>query len=276
MIVSLQRNVRTPAMAKPRNNGAVGRRHLWSPWLTLIIGAFALVVLACARAPHLVWKWSNSFDVKAIPTVPMPRGAFTEESVLVKVGSVELRIPEPLGHDARPVAGGLVGLHCDSDSKEVFVGLPYSNRETRRAFHKELADLPDRYRKSVPQLHVAIYQASSEDFSWSMSFDELQWHAWLIKKSRGIRVSSVSHVETLFGDEIEGILLVMQRSAVFEWYSKDGNAYGNVFFEEPMGEIDLKWVRPVCASLRFSGEVYPYEMTIEDLTKLVELPVSGE
>jgi hypothetical protein len=206
----------------------------------------------------------------------MPEGIAAEASIPVKVGSVELRIPKAFQRDARPRADGIAGLHCKCNSREVFVSLPRSGRETLRAFHRELADLPKRYHKSVPRLHTAIYEASSGEFRWSMSWDELAWHSWLMKRSVLVRSPNVRRLETLFGAEIEGNLKEMTRSAVFEWYSTDGVAFGSVVFDQDNGEIDLEWVRPVCRSLRFSGAVYPDEVPCETVAGLIEVPAASQ
>lgn len=203
----------------------------------------------------------------------MPLTNPPSDAQLVRVGSVEFELPETLLAKPEAVANGLVGFRFQGDAKQVVVSLPRNNVEVLRAFHRELSDagLSDQYFQSVPRLHAAIYEASSADFRWSMSYDELRWHAWLIAKSRVIRSFKTRSVETRFADDVEGLLLVGTRSAVFEWYSKDARAFGTVIFEQKEGDLDLGWVRHACASLRFSGEVYSDDISVEAVAEFLEI-----
>lgn len=84
-------------------------------------------------------------------------------------------------------------------------------------------------------------------------------------------MGDVQRVKTLFRDDIEALLAVRKSHAEFEWWATDGSAWGVVHFFQKPNEIDLSWVRPVCQSLKFSGEGYLDESKREEQAELFEI-----
>jgi len=104
-----------------------------------------------------------------------------------------------------------------------------------------------------------------------MSRQELASHIFLVSFASLGYMESRKQVQTLFRDDIEGLLDVIGKVADFQWYSTDGRAYGSISFVQKSGDIDLSWVRPVCHSVRFTGEVYSDSVTDEELAELFEI-----
>jgi len=104
-----------------------------------------------------------------------------------------------------------------------------------------------------------------------MSRQELASHMFLVSSASLGYLMSPEKVETLFRGDIEGLLDVMGKVADFQWYSTDGRAWGAINFVQKSGNIDLSWVRPVCHSVRFTGEVYSDSLTDEELAELFEI-----
>lgn len=90
-----------------------------------------------------------------------------------------------------------------------------------------------------------------------MSADELDYHKSLVAYKAIACSTSARDVEMRIDTEIEGLLLILGRSAWFEWYANDNRAFGKVAFEAKSGDLDRTMVRAICSSLFFDGTVYP-------------------
>lgn len=105
---------------------------------------------------------------------------------------------------------------------------------------------------SRPRLRLAWCQASSSDFRWSMSQNELTWHAWCINMNSLCRLQPDGWAETMFGGDLDGLLVICQNRqlAIFDWQSNKQAMGEYIRFKDSSAEPDLEWVRCVCRSIR--------------------------
>jgi hypothetical protein len=216
----------------------------------------AFLALFLWKGPHAYWRWWQRVPAVTVPTKPLLSSAAPRKDWVCQVGSVSIQLaPEWL----RDVHKMDAGLRFQDGPRQVLVVLPQKPAE-------EL---------SPCKLREAAYRASTDDFRWSMSLQELARLQTLLTFKGLACADGVQSVETVYRSDIEGLLLVLPRGCSFEWVSTDGKASGQVMFLDRSGKVDLSWVRPICASLRFSGETFPRRPAPETLQRLLERAKAG-
>ena len=244
--------------------------------MLLAVAVFALLLGLLVRfGPHLWWRFGRPrtlcSKVHRVPTGPMPAAETPDDWVRCRFGSLELDLPPDLakGFRTTPNASGLACFQ--GDGRAMFIDLPESSERMVQFLKAPAAAFPELRGLSPTELRLAMHEASWDDFRWSMSRQELAAHMFLVSFANVGYLENREKVQTLFRDDIEGLLDVAGRIAGFQWYSTDGRAYGSISFVQKSGDIDLSWVRPACRSLRFTGEVYSDSVTDEELAELFEI-----
>jgi hypothetical protein len=244
--------------------------------MLLGVAAFAFLLGTLLHLwPHLHWRfgWADdSFrEVQRVPSAPMPAAETPDDWVRCRFGSLEFDLPPALAARFRS-AGENSGLTVLEDgTRTMLLSLPEKTDEMVEYIEDSTAALPELQELSPIELRLAMYEASWDDSSWAMSRAELGKHIFLVSMGLFDRAGNPRKVETLFREDIEGLLVVRAGHAEYEWYSADARARGVIqFFQEPE-EIDLSWVRPICHSLRFSGECYSNKMKGKELAELFEI-----
>lgn len=107
-----------------------------------------------------------------MPDIPEPK-----DGVRRHFGSLEFHLPPKMAGNVETRAPFRV-FH--DGSKCVIVELPTGISETDEFLKTGLKLPPQGQGVSRPRLRLAWCQVSSTDFRWSMSQDEVRWHAWCI------------------------------------------------------------------------------------------------
>jgi len=158
-------------------------------------------------------------------------------------------------------------LAFHNGSKCMIVELPEDLRDQQNFLQTAAKLPPEGQGMSRPRLRLACCQASSGNFRWSMSPEEVRWHIWCIAMAGILRCYPDGRAETLCRDDLEGIVLLSgnERYATFDWEVKGKNVGAYIHFKDDSGALDATWVHCVCESVRCSGESYPAEMSKQEL-----------
>jgi hypothetical protein len=198
--------------------------------MTAAILIALLLTLGLSKAPHVYWICIQSGPASAVPTAPLPASPEPENTKLFQVGPLSVRLA-PGWAQARGSAGPLL---FRNGGRAIIISC------------EETASDP-----SLVRLQEAAYRAGRDDFRWSMSWQELADFRSLLVYKKLVCSSWVSKVETLYREDLEGLLLAGDKRASFDWVSTDGKASGTLLFSEEGPTIDLSWVRPVCTGLKY-------------------------
>jgi hypothetical protein len=153
------------------------------------------------------------------------------------------------------------------ESRWLLMYLPSDNRDRLDAIRREFAVLGEPI--SIPRILAANYSARPADFRWAMTQEELARHRCFMRHRNA---TAATAVETSFGKSIEALLHIYGRGpgvvADYEWYGNGGTAAGTLIFGQETDPVHFEWIRAVCASLEFNGEVFPENLTTAELAKL--------
>jgi len=258
-----------PTTQKPKRRWfRVSRRRV------LLAIAVALVSgLAFHYRFHLLWRFgadrAQLSDVQGIPAGPMPEAAPPEEWVRCRFGSMSFDTPPGMVKNLETAVTGATLLALHDGSRSMIVQLPFGTSDESPLL--ETASAIAGKSVSLETLRLASCRVSSDDFRWSMRPDEVRWHTFCVCMTATLKVASDGWVETLFRDDLEGIAHFNTGHAWFDWRSSDGAAGGYIHFKDSGGRLDPTWVRSICHSLRFSGEVFPDRMPKEELLALFKV-----
>jgi len=220
---------------------------------------------------HLAWRImaarAGLDDVRPLPVSAMPETPVPENWVHCRFGSLDFDLPAEMAECPVFPKNGATILFFHCGSRSIWVALP----EDRTDLLQALPVPPQGRGLSLPRLRLACCQVSSDDFRWTMSRQELAWHAWLIAASGLLRVRSDGRAETLFRQDLEGIVFFGRSLVSFDWQAKGSNVGGFMNFVDRSGECDPAWVRFVCQSVRFSGQSYPDTMPPEKVRALFQV-----
>jgi hypothetical protein len=225
---------------------------------SLLFGGLLLVVVAVLAAmywPHLMWKVAfaaSSSEIKPLPTkkmtVPPPKEPFS----ICKLGPVEFSVPTALAGDVsfRRGIGGLVVILGDTN-RRVTISMPEAESFV---LHSTIVDRPEKSQLTFSRLHKEILEASSSDFSFGMSRDELAWHGWLMAQ-RAMFPGEIEGLEYLFRDHIDGHFMVLGEAIAYQWTTTDFKWEGTMYFSDAeSGATVADWMRVTCASFAIDGD----------------------
>jgi hypothetical protein len=253
--------------------GVVRRRfRYW--WLALPLGLGTVIGLGLFRyGPHLQWRispaWITTRGIQPVPVSALPDSPPPDDFAHCQLGPLAFDVPTRMTSKPEFKGGRMSGVVLRDGSREVFVGLPQDNRQVAQTIRLGLADAGGL--SSIPRVKAEAYAASSSDFRWSMSRPELARHRWLLGYAFLGRLSGTKAVETFSGGQVAGLLVIRDWGAVFEWYADGDNVSGELLFDQRHGEINLTWVRPICASLRYTHGVFGEEITADEVAKLFRI-----
>jgi len=241
--------------------------------LFLVVGGLAILLgLALHYRVHLLWQFASSRvfdDVRAVPTRAMPKVPVPEDWVHCQFGSLSLDLPRAMAVNADPTPNGW--LACQDGSRTLWIALPDECDSLIEWLRNDRGMPSHGHGLSLPRLRLACYQVSSDDFRWSMTRQEASWHTWCIAASSLLRFKSDGRVEWLFRDDLEGIVDYGREHAVFDWQATTGKGWAYLHFRQSSGNVDPTWVRPICRSLRFSGEIYPDRIESDQVQQMFQI-----
>lgn len=226
----------------------------------------AIVVLLAVMAAtawhyryHLWWLYGSSRlglgEVQAIPDHPMPNIPTPQGWVRCRVGCVEFSLPPELAKNRAAPKNGAPIVTFQEGSRSVIVDLPRDEGELSDLLEIAAGLCPQSQRFTIPRLRRACYQASSGDFRWSMTPNEVRWHAFCIAMRKLMELIPDGYTESFFREGVEGIVHFGGERAVFEWETSDRRCGGYMHFIDRTGKVDPFWVRAVCGSLKVLNEV---------------------
>lgn len=224
----------------------------------LLVAVVSVVLCVAIRfGPHLAWVTSWQYrataDVRGIPSREMVEVVVPEDWVEVQWGELRFSLPPDVAATRSNVTNSDYVEFRDGSS-HIAVSLPGDYRLTDSYWRYMFENLPDRGEEvfSNARLQAEIYAANADDFSWWMSPNELKWHRWRMDMALLLISRGVESVEIIDSESVEGVLAWdPDRSAVFEWYSRDGSASGSIIFDlrnaRDSGYLDR--IRAVCGSV---------------------------
>ena len=234
------------------------QRGVWRMLLAIAVCALAIVFLLPYRY-HLYWQLSGLQHVRSIPTSPMPESPPPSTWPRCSFGPYEFALPRELAKNlkARRGKNGNVVLVFSDQSRSVVMPVPTDPADVRAiaaSLQGDFAIPPEGREHSLTRLRIASYQSSGEDFRWTMTPGQVRWLAWCITMRRWFNLLSATHAEYLLRDDLEGILDFGPPGTPvsFDWQTCDDRFGGSVVFTDRKSEVDCRWIRAVCRSLRFS------------------------
>jgi hypothetical protein len=218
--------------------------------LSLVL-VITVVIIYNYRA-HLLWwyaqKYSGLKTFEAVPSSPMPEVSKPTDWVICHIDGLEFLLPPEIAQNKIGPRNG-VDLYYN-DTRSVAVRLDTMDAGTIAYLEAASTLCPKSEHFTRPKFLLACYQAKSNDFSWSMSKDELRWHAFCITNSSLLRVSSAGHVETLFRHDLDGIIHFHGNVAMFDWQCTNDSRGGSMLFKFKDKNLDPNWIRAVCQSIK--------------------------
>jgi hypothetical protein len=237
----------------------LGRFRLRTMVVVALVVGFGVVTLAVLHyRAHLLWRYEANRlglqDVQAISDCPMPESPTPSGWIPCRVGCIAFSLPPELASNPVAPKNGASFLTFQHGSRAVVVAMPTAANEFSDLLKAASELCPESQGFTMPRLRRACYQASSDDFRWSMTPDEVRWHAFCITTRKLIRPKSVGHTESLLRRDLDGIIQFGGERAVFDWQSNDRNCGGYMHFIDHNEKIDPTWIRAVCQSLKVSNE----------------------
>lgn len=216
---------------------------------------FATIALLLRFSPHILWKAGRtdiSSGVIAIPSMPLAQSRLDDDSrVSCQVGPVSFEIPHSMANNIgvhRGIGGGFLRLQNEDCS--VLVQLPKRNDPSLQGL---LNDFPEKANLTFPRLYKEITDAKSSDFSWGMSYKELEWHKWLLSTRADMAWMNIDSVEFLSTPKLEGNLVASSSGHAFQWSTVDSKWNGVIHFNGSTAS-DAKWIRILCSTFTINGD----------------------
>ncbi len=258
---AVQRDGDNEMMCSNRASGS-GSFTRFSGW-PVTVGSVAFIVGAVVLAglryhAHLLWKYQERRlglqSVSTIPDYPMPITVVPEGWVRSRVGCIEFSLPRELAASETARANGGSIFSCQEGSRVVAVSAPTDDYEVSALLKAATHLCPRSQRYTMPSLRLACYRASSGDFCWSMTPEEVRWHAFRITTSKLIRPISDGSTESLsvLRDDLDGIVHFFPGGAMFEWYCKVHMRGGYMLFTDCCETGNRDWIRAVSQSIRIA------------------------
>jgi hypothetical protein len=228
-------------------------RYRWTILISVALGVVA--VLAMRYWPHLLWKVAfakTANEVVAIPTRPLAVTPADEPMSTCTIGPVSFAIPTNMTEDVafRRGMGGIYATFNDKTRRaSIFLPQPHS-----RVFQDSIVGFPDKADLTFSRLYKEACEASSSDFSFSMSRREVNWHGWLMTQ-RLLMPGDLQLVEYSFRDDMDGHLTVVSATPVFEWDTTDLKWEGLIYFRDAnTPNMATDWMRRTSASFAINGD----------------------
>ena len=226
--------------------------------VALVVGCGLAALTALHFRAHLLWRHQASglglHDVQAIPDQPMPESPTPKGWVRCRVGCIEFSLPPELARNTVAPKKGASLFTFEHGPRAVVVALPTDASEFSDLLKSASELCPRSQPLTMPRLRLACYQASSDDFRWSMTPIEVRWHAFCIVMSKLIRPMSDGYTESLLRKDLEGIVHFGGERAAFDWQCTDRMCGGYMHFMDHGEKTDATWIRAVVQSLKVLNE----------------------
>lgn len=243
-----------PPGAEPLAATRRWRRFVLHPFSIAFVVLLAVVAgIVFHYRLHFLWLYSarrlDLHEVHAIACGDMPETSIPDNWVQCHFGGMELSLPPDLAENKLP-PNGSVASRFSHGLSDLGVGPPEDTTEMSQYFDAMSKLSPASRRLTRARFRLACFEADADNFRWSMTPEEVQWHSFCVTNSKLFICPAEGHVETLFRDDIEGLLHFFSDRADFQWQTNDGKLGGIVIFRDRRDEIDPSWIRAVCQSLK--------------------------
>lgn len=209
---------------------------------------------------HLLWWWYARRHPEvnaqhAIQIRPMPQRAVPDDWVRCRVGRIALSLPPELAQEGTPhrKKNGCSFFQGDAhDARLVGISVPMNAADIAPLLAPAANVWPGPAAFNVINLRLACYQADSDDFRWSMAPREAGWHAVRMTMRPLLEGRKPDFVETLFRNDLDGMIEFAGDSAVFSWQTTNG-ACSYIHLVDRRANADRDWIRAVCQSVEIDG-----------------------
>jgi len=250
-------------VTKDRTHAGAGyvRRRL-APSV-LVVSSLCLAVGAALLfhfRVHLFWQFqANRLGLRNIPSVPnrpMPHIPVPDTWVRCRVGTLEFSLPTDLASNPDRLNNGSICTFYHGWQAVVVSG-PIDVEEYSQFCETASLLCPESERFTIPRLRLVCSQASSDDFRWSMTPDQVRWHAYCMITRNLIGIPSEGRTEAFFGNDMQGIVHFTHQGATFFWQSITAKRWGYMKFRQRRESPEEDWIRAVCQSVRLSPPAEP-------------------
>ena len=216
------------------------------------LGLLALVVLAGAWWwQHVYWAFQiarHGVRIPAVKVSPMQPPGKAGEWTKCRLGPMSFKLPVGIVDESERTTDKAVVVLTAGDL-EIRIDVP------SRTPPNTLTAVSATVNQPPMQLLADSYRASTDQFRWTMSHDELRRHRLLVNMASlfphaGAHGPGAAEVETRFDKDIEGLLIIYDgKHANFEWRTTSDAGAGFIMFASKDEPLDLDFVRDVCQSV---------------------------
>lgn len=116
---------------------------------------------------------------------------------------------------------------------------------------------PQRRTFTLPKLLVEFHRTGADNFRWSMTPEEVRWHAYCMSDGHIARLNT-DHAEFLSGPGWDGFLSIDDKRVSLSWQAVDRKAGGFIHFGgKNRNRPDLSLVRAICQSIKLAEKTTP-------------------
>jgi hypothetical protein len=226
------------------------RTHFYLKLVLIVSIVLSCGILLAYYRSHLLWKYEewqgNLQDVRAIPDHPMPELDIPDDWVECSLDCMTFRLPPEMAAGKmteKTIRNSGHAAVYQGEHRKINVYLAPSDNKLGLIQHPISGKT-----LTFPRTRLESYRTNADDFRWSMSPQEVQWHRDCMAP-HPFRMSFYS-VESLFREDIDGILAFDKRSMhIFEWQNTSGTESGFIHFNDKDEKPDPDWMRRVCQSI---------------------------
>lgn len=223
----------------------------------------AVLVVACICAfaasfgPHMFWASTHIATPKyvALTRVNSVVKARNEVFIECQFENLIFSLPESLARDPKIVR---------SSVKDVYLAFSDSERFLQIPLHSNMREIvepvpPSLDEKTVPKLVENIATTSSNDFSYSLTRDQLAVHDWAIAKRKtfDFELQSMDRFSTHYGNTVDVITISVapitnaskgRVRSILIWESLQGKEIGSIWFGDA-SKSHVDWIDDVAQSI---------------------------
>ena len=166
---------------------------------------------------------------------------------LQEFGVVQMRLPDDLAEASQaPLRHGGGTLVRAAGFEVIIDPSEESNPDLDPELTRAEAILDDGIELTWPALIYRVYQTYPIDLSWTMTAKEVRWRRYCLEQPIG----EFDFVENYVRADLDAILLIRSKYAVFRWQSKQLPYEGSIRFASTDSPLDMAKVRAICESLQ--------------------------
>jgi hypothetical protein len=218
-----------------------------------VVGCLAFVFAIFFQ--HVLWLLDDRRNtLQSVPSIPVSvarNTAIPSDWVSRRFGVLQLRLPPSAQGERNEGTPETFLITVGTTTIGILPYGTYQDLRKRLDAGRQFVPRDKRNNYSDVMLIADMYKVSSDDFSLSMTNNEVARFRWLLTNASIVRLNDVKSVELIRSKNIEGLLLITSRFALFEWYAPTAIMQGSLTFYAKEGALQLDWVRSVCQTVSF-------------------------